>query len=296
VLQAPNEFSRDFPSFVQVVLQDWHVSKYFTEFIGTWMLTQSAVLGNGGASVITGGVSRAECLALSCRDISSAAWCPCRAVLLLVSNAVRVYGRCRVPHAGYTLICIVYVGGHISGAHYNPALTIGAWVRGLMPLKMAVWYLSSQILGGLCGAGVARGVLAQAGSCDFNDAGKVRCCRVCCAPSLRFRSLRCVCACVRVCVCACVYVCVWIAPYIAVVLGRAAVDIPAGAGGVLRRFLQARHEHVLWARHRSRHSCQRHVLREPVRWHVQPWCRLWRVRCVVVRRQRCAGSLDLLGT
>ncbi len=48
-LQVPSEFSKDIPSFVQVVLQDWEVSKYFTEFICTWCLTMSAVLGNGGA-------------------------------------------------------------------------------------------------------------------------------------------------------------------------------------------------------------------------------------------------------
>ncbi len=49
MIMVPSEFSKDIPSFVQVVLQDWHVSKYFTEFICTWFLTMSAVLGNGGS-------------------------------------------------------------------------------------------------------------------------------------------------------------------------------------------------------------------------------------------------------
>ena len=50
LIMVPSEFSKDIPSFVQVVLQDWHVSKYFSEFICTWFLTMSAVLGNGGAT------------------------------------------------------------------------------------------------------------------------------------------------------------------------------------------------------------------------------------------------------
>ena len=76
---------------------------------------------------------------------------------------------------GYTLIAIVYIGGYISGAHYNPALTIGAFIRGLIRLKEALLYILAQVLGALCGAGVAQGIAGKAGHCVYSDAGKVRC-------------------------------------------------------------------------------------------------------------------------
>jgi aquaporin Z len=50
VLMAPTEFSADIPRWILLFLQDFHISKYFTEFMMTMFLTLSAVLGNGGAS------------------------------------------------------------------------------------------------------------------------------------------------------------------------------------------------------------------------------------------------------
>lgn len=50
---------------------------------------------------------------------------------------------------GGTLMVMVYMGGHISGAHYNPAVTLAALIRGAIKLPEAIAYMGSQILGGL---------------------------------------------------------------------------------------------------------------------------------------------------
>ena|GEM_PF-5586984 len=43
---------------------------------------------------------------------------------------------------------MVYAGGHISGAHYNPAVTLGVLIRGKLNLGDAVPYILAQLAGG----------------------------------------------------------------------------------------------------------------------------------------------------
>lgn len=45
------------------------------------------------------------------------------------------------------LMVMVYAGGHISGAHYNPAVTLAALLRGKITPKDAVPYIIAQVLG-----------------------------------------------------------------------------------------------------------------------------------------------------
>jgi aquaporin Z len=47
---------------------------------------------------------------------------------------------------GATLMVMIFAGGHVSGAHYNPAVTIGVWIRGACNGLQAVSYLIAQIL------------------------------------------------------------------------------------------------------------------------------------------------------
>ena len=47
---------------------------------------------------------------------------------------------------------MVYMGGHISGAHYNPAVSLAAVMRGALPSAQYLTYVVSQIVGALVAA------------------------------------------------------------------------------------------------------------------------------------------------
>lgn len=50
---------------------------------------------------------------------------------------------------GAMLVGMVYMGGHVSGAHYNPAVTLAIWLRGKLPTRDVAPYMAAQILGSL---------------------------------------------------------------------------------------------------------------------------------------------------
>ena len=53
---------------------------------------------------------------------------------------------------GAVLMVMVYAGGHISGAHYNPAVTLGVFVRGKCSAGEVIPYMVSQIAGAIIAA------------------------------------------------------------------------------------------------------------------------------------------------
>ena len=53
---------------------------------------------------------------------------------------------------GSALMVMVYAGGHVSGGHYNPAVTLGVWMRGRCPTQDLIPYWLSQIIGAACAA------------------------------------------------------------------------------------------------------------------------------------------------
>jgi aquaporin Z len=63
---------------------------------------------------------------------------------------------------GAVLMVMIYAGGHISGAHYNPAVTVGAWVRGALPVRDVLPYFAAQIAGSALAAGVVLWLKAAA--------------------------------------------------------------------------------------------------------------------------------------
>jgi aquaporin Z len=85
------------------------MNKYLTEFIGTFFLVLTI-----GCSVLIGGSGVIAPLAI-----------------------------------GSSLMAMIYAGGHISGGHYNPAVTLGVWFRGRCPTKDVVPYWVAQVLGAI---------------------------------------------------------------------------------------------------------------------------------------------------
>ena len=66
------------------------MNKYIAEFIGTFFLVLTI-----GCSVVIGGAGVIAPLAI-----------------------------------GSILMTMIYAGGHVSGGHFNPAVTLGVWLRG----------------------------------------------------------------------------------------------------------------------------------------------------------------------
>src|SRR6266700_5896679 len=64
--------------------------------------------------------------------------------------------------AGATLMVMIYAGGHISGGHYNPAVTLAVLVRGRIGIRDAVAYWIAQVAGGLIAGMLARAVVNPA--------------------------------------------------------------------------------------------------------------------------------------
>src|SRR3989442_7418594 len=48
---------------------------------------------------------------------------------------------------GSVLMVMIYAGGHISGGHFNPAVTLAAFVRGRCPKSDVAPYLVAQVGG-----------------------------------------------------------------------------------------------------------------------------------------------------
>lgn len=53
---------------------------------------------------------------------------------------------------GSVLMVMIYAGGHISGGHYNPAVTLAVWMRGRCSGADVPGYMISQVAGGIIAA------------------------------------------------------------------------------------------------------------------------------------------------
>lgn len=55
---------------------------------------------------------------------------------------------------GLTVLTMAYAVGHISGGHFNPAVTLGLWAGGRFSAKEVVPYIVAQVIGGIAGAAI----------------------------------------------------------------------------------------------------------------------------------------------
>jgi len=100
------------------------MNKYITEFIGTFFLVLTV-----GCAVIIGGASLIAPLAI-----------------------------------GSILMVMIYAGGHVSGGHYNPAVTLGVWIRGRCATKDVIPYWVAQLVGAIVASVALNYLKGEAGA------------------------------------------------------------------------------------------------------------------------------------
>jgi aquaporin Z len=73
--------------------------------------------------------------------------------LVLTVGLTSVSGTPYAPIAiGSALMIMVYMGGHVSGGHYNPAVSLACCIRGALPWQAFAPYIVSQLLGAIAAA------------------------------------------------------------------------------------------------------------------------------------------------
>ena len=65
---------------------------------------------------------------------------------------------------GAVLMVMIFAGGHISGGHFNPAVTFAILIRGRLELKDVVPYWLAQIAAGVVAAFVAMWLVGKGGT------------------------------------------------------------------------------------------------------------------------------------
>lgn len=67
-----------------------------------------------------------------------------------------VSGSALTPLAiGFALMVLVFATGHVSGAHLNPAVSVGVWLRGAINVATLVFYVVAQLVGAALGAALS---------------------------------------------------------------------------------------------------------------------------------------------
>ena len=70
---------------------------------------------------------------------------------------------------GLTVLTMAFAVGHISGGHFNPAVSLGLWAGGKFPGKDILGYIIAQLVGAIAAAGMLYVIVT--GKSDFVDIG-----------------------------------------------------------------------------------------------------------------------------
>jgi aquaporin Z len=93
-------------------------------------------------------------------------------LVFTICNAVLAKAALAPLAIGVVLAAMVFAGGHISGAHYNPAVTVAVSLRGRLPARDVAPYVTAQVLGGAAAAGLTRWLVGPAPDPAFAVHGK----------------------------------------------------------------------------------------------------------------------------
>jgi aquaporin Z len=78
----------------------------------------------------------------------------------VIGQAVGLGGIAAIALAhGLAIMAFAFAYGPLSGGHMNPAVTIGVFAAGAMKGSDAIGYVASQLIGGIAGAFLLRGIL-----------------------------------------------------------------------------------------------------------------------------------------
>ena len=69
---------------------------------------------------------------------------------------------------GLTVLTMAYAVGHVSGGHFNPAVTVGLFAARRIPASDVLPYVVAQVIGGIVGAGIL--YLIASGQAGFDAA------------------------------------------------------------------------------------------------------------------------------
>jgi aquaporin Z len=83
-------------------------------------------------------------------------------IAAITNAAPPVTGLLVVPFSfGFGLLAAIFAFGHISGAHYNPAVTVGMVLDGRLPAVQGAGYIIAQVIGAIGAAAVVYVTLGQ---------------------------------------------------------------------------------------------------------------------------------------
>lgn len=87
-------------------------------------------------------------------------------LVLTIGMCVRTGANYTPIAIGSILMVMVYSGGHISGGHYNPAVTLAAWLRGKHNVEGVIPYWLAQFAGAAVAALVVITIMGKAPAPD----------------------------------------------------------------------------------------------------------------------------------